>query len=315
MGAQWSHEKVVRDEKERLRALREEQGEEFPGSDYRSPSAEARKEWMAGLDLDKVRVKDVCWPGTHDSATNKIGLPLLVRPFAQCQALSVYDQLVLGVRVFDIRVEESARVCHGILRTYKVDVVIEDVKRFLSETKTEFIIIEIRTEYQHADPPDFDKFLIQQFGEVLVPQDQGVFDKTLREILPQRVILIWKPQTAPAPSPGSPLFSSGYIYDNWTDTDLPATKFDKNIEYLGKQQSNDVRKVFYRVENTATPQITSLILCVYPVTNRIRGYARLFVSQVNKQGLLDRLQIFSSDFVEADFIDVCIGLTMSRAKA
>lgn len=142
-----------------------------------------------------------------------------------------------------------------------------------------------------------------------------MFCKTLRELLPQRVILIWKPQAAPAPSPGSPIFSSGYIYDNWTDTDLPATKFDKNIEYLGKQQNNDVRKVFYRVENTVTPQITSVILCVYPVTTRIRGYARLFVSQVNKQGLLDRLQIFSSDFVEPDFIDVCIGVTLERSKA
>ncbi|CAM6104616.1 unnamed protein product [Calypogeia fissa] len=315
MGQAYSHEKEVLAEKTRLQELQAAQGTDFPGSDYKSPNAAARKEWMSSLDLDKVRVKDVCWPGTHDSATNKIGVPFVIRPFAQCQTLSIYDQLCLGVRAFDIRVEETRHVCHGILRTYLVDVVIEDVKKFLSETKTEFIIIEIRTEYQHADPPDFDKFLIQQFGEVLVTQDQGVFDRTLRELLPQRVILIWKPQTAAAPSPGSPLFSSGYIYDNWTDTDLPATKFNNNIEYLAKQQTNDVRKLFYRVENTATPQLTSLILCVYPVTNRIRGYARLFVSQINKQNLLDHLQIFSSDFIEADFIDVCIGVTTARLKA
>lgn len=116
MGAQWSHEKQVREEKARLQTLEKEQGNDFPGSDYRSPSAESRKEWMSSLDLDKIRVKDVLWPGTHDSATNKIGFPLVVRPFAQCQKLSIYDQLVLGVRVFDIRVEESGRVCHGILR-------------------------------------------------------------------------------------------------------------------------------------------------------------------------------------------------------
>ncbi|KAL2653758.1 hypothetical protein R1flu_021886 [Riccia fluitans] len=310
MGNQVAREKEVNADIKKLQELEKTDGIDFPGSDYK-PSGPG-KEWMAALDLDKVHVKDVLWPGTHDSATNKIGVPLVSRPFAQCQTLSIYDQLCLGVRLLDIRVEGSGRVCHGILTTYKVDVVIEDIKRFMSETKQEFVILEIRTEFQKTDPPDFDKFLIAQFGDLLVPQDPNIFDRSLRELLPHRVFCIWRPRTSPAPSPGSPLFSSGFLKDNWIDTDMPAKKFYSNLEYLGKQEPNSVRRYFYRVENTVTPQVSSVVLCVYPVTNRIRGFARLFVSQAHKQGLLDRLQIFSTDFVDEDFINICIGVTMAR---
>jgi hypothetical protein len=51
---------------------------------------------------------------------------------------------------------------------------------------------------------------------------------------------------------------------------------------------------------------------VYPVNNRIRGYARLFLAETFRLGLGDRLQIFSEDFVTTDFVDACIGVTMAR---
>lgn len=94
---------------------------------------------------EKVVTKQIVWPGTHDSATNKIGIPCITRPFAQCQSLSIYQQLVLGTRVIDIRVQEDRKVCHGVLVTYSIDVVIKDVKKFLSETQSEIIILEVRT--------------------------------------------------------------------------------------------------------------------------------------------------------------------------
>lgn len=67
--------------------------------------------------------------------------------------------------MLDIRVQQDRRVCHGILSTYSVDVVINDVKKFLSETKSEIIILEIRTEFGKEDPPDFDKYLNEQLGK------------------------------------------------------------------------------------------------------------------------------------------------------
>lgn len=309
MGAQVSKEKLVQGEKRQLKEKVTLAEVTFPGHDFHHPNP---KEWMSTLPLQNLKVRDVVWPGTHDSATNKIGFVGISRPFAQCQKLSIYEQLCIGVRVLDIRVQQDRKVCHGILKSYLVDVVINDVKRFLAETKQEFVILEIRTEFSYQDPPAFDAWLIEQLGEHLIPQDASFFGRSLIELLPKRVFCIWKPRNSPAPSPGSPLWSSGFLKDNWIDTDLPLTKFSGNITNLQKQPPNDQRTYFYRVENTATPQASGPVLCVYPVTNRIRGYARLFLAEVFKQGLGNHLQIFSEDFADADFVDACIGVTIAR---
>ncbi|CDP07438.1 unnamed protein product [Coffea canephora] len=315
MGAQVSKQaerrKNVSTEMKALADLKQSSGSDFPGSDYRPAD---RKNWMLGLDPGKLVIEKIVWPGTHDSATNKIGIPCITRPFAQCQSLSIYRQLVRGARVVDIRVQEDRRVCHGILLTYSVDVVINDVKKFLSETQSEVIVLEIRTEFGHDDPPEFDKYLEDQLGEYLIPQDDSVFGKTIAELLPKRVICVWKPRKSPQPQHGSPLWSAGYLKDNWIDTDLPSTKFDSNMKHLSQQPPVNSRKFFYRVENTATPQADNPILCVKPVTNRIHGYARLFIIECLSKGYVDRLQIFSTDFIDEDFVDACVGLTQARIE-
>lgn len=195
-----------------------------------------------------------------------------------------------------------------------MDVVIRDVKKFLSETESEIIILEVRTEFGHEDPPEFEKYLEEHLGEYLIPQDDGVFGKTIAEVLPKRVICVWKPRKLPQPKAGAPLWSAGYLKDNWINTDLPSTKFESNLKFLSEQQPVMSRKYFYRVENTVTPVADNPVLCVKPVTERIHGYARLFISQCFSKGCADRLQIFSTDFVNLDFVDACVGLTHARVE-
>jgi hypothetical protein len=84
------------------------------------------------------------------------------------------------------------------------------------------------------------------------------------------------------------------------------------LSYLAQQAPNNTRNYFYRVENTATPQVSGPVVCVFPVTQRIRGYARLFLTEVFKRGIADRLQIFVEDFVQEDFIDACVGINVAR---
>lgn len=315
MGAQVSYQferrKAIKTEKKTLCDIEGSCGDAFPGSDYR-PSD--RRNWMAGLNLEKLHISQIVWPGTHDSATNKIGIPCITRPFAQCQSLSIYHQLCRGARVLDIRVQEDRRVCHGILKTYSVDVVIRDVKKFLSETQSEIIILEIRTEFGHEDPPEFEKYLEEQLGEHLIHQDDNVYRKTVAELLPKRIICVWKPRKSQQPKPGSSLWSAGYLKDNWIDTDLPSTKFESNLKHLSEQPPVSSRNFFYRVENTVTPKADNPIVCVKPVTNRIHGYARLFITQCCSRGCADRLQIFSTDFIDEDFVDACVGLTQARIE-
>lgn len=301
---------LLREEKALL-DLHESCGDEFPGCGY-CPSD--RKTWMAGLNLKRLRIDQIVWPGTHDSATDEIGIPYISRPFVQCQTLSIYDQLVGGTRLLDIRVQEDRRVCHGILVSCSIDLVVDDIRRFLSETECEVIIVEIRTEFGHQDPKDFDVYLVDRLGDYLVHQDEDVFRKTVMELLPRRVICVWKPRDSARPKAGGPLWSAGYLRDDWVDTDLPAKKFESNMKYLSEKGSVSSRNYFYRVENTLTPQADNPVLCVRPVTDRIHGYARLFISQCFSRGFADRLQILSTDFVDEDFIDACVGLTHARVE-
>ena len=237
MGAFFSKQvdrrKLVTTEKRALATRLSSSGDTFPGSEHRPAD---RKRWMAELGAGRLRVHQVVWPGTHDSATDRIGVPFVTRPFAQCQSLSVYEQLALGARVLDVRVQKGRRVCHGVLATYPVDVVLDDVARFLGETESEVVVLEVRTEFGHEDPPEFGRFLVERLGEhLLIPQDEAVFHKTVAELLPRRVICVWKPRRSPAPGPGDPLWSAGYLRDNWIDTDLPETKFESNLKFLGQQ--------------------------------------------------------------------------------
>lgn len=52
-----------------------------------------------------------------------------------------------------------------------------DVKRFLPETKSEIIILEMGTKYGHKDLPGSDKYLVEELGDYLIPLDEAVFKK------------------------------------------------------------------------------------------------------------------------------------------
>lgn len=129
-----------------------------------------------------------------------------------------------------------------------------------------------------------------------------MFEKIVSKLLPKRIICVWKLRKSPSPKAGDPLWSSGYLTDNWIDTDLPLTKFESNLKHLSEKPPTLTMKYFYRVENTITPQADNPVLCVKPVTGRIHGYARLFITQCFSRGCADRLQVFSIDFIDEDFV-------------
>ncbi|GLJ36300.1 hypothetical protein SUGI_0728820 [Cryptomeria japonica] len=160
-----------------------------------------------------------------------------------------------------------------------------------------------------------DKWLTDQIGDYLIHQDNHVFDKTLVELLPKRVICLWKPAAKGIVLElGCLLWSSAYLKSNWIDTDLPLTKFKSNLSHLASHPPVSSRKYFYKVGNTITAQPDNPVVCIKPVTNHIRQYARFFISQVFKKGYGNRLHILCCDFIDGDFIDACIGITHARME-
>lgn len=101
--------------------------------------------WMKNLD-DETSLRDVNMPGSHDTmALYSIG------DFAgQCQSLSLEDQLNLGVRFLDIRlqeVENKLKAVHGFVdQKIGFDKICSTIENFINNNKSEFIIMSVKEE-------------------------------------------------------------------------------------------------------------------------------------------------------------------------
>jgi len=66
--------------------------------------------WMSGI-KDETLMRNLSIPGTHDSATK--GVRDITAHWARTQSLTISEQLELGVRYLDIRVNENGNIFHG----------------------------------------------------------------------------------------------------------------------------------------------------------------------------------------------------------
>lgn len=109
--------------------------------------------WMSGI-RDDVLLSDISMPGTHDSGARLMGA---TPGAAQCQGLTIRQQLNAGVRYLDMRLEYdtsvsgSVRVVHGIIDCLNdsggpltLDSVINDCYQFLRDYPTETIIMSVK---------------------------------------------------------------------------------------------------------------------------------------------------------------------------
>ena len=107
--------------------------------------------WMSKLH-DDVSLRDINMPGSHDTmATISIG-----NLAGQCQSLSLSDQLNLGVRFLDIRLQQvksNLKAVHGIVdQKVNFDEINSVVNKFLEDNPTEFIIMSVKEESKASSP-------------------------------------------------------------------------------------------------------------------------------------------------------------------
>lgn len=99
--------------------------------------------WMKNIG-DEKSLSEINIPGTHDSGTKYCQF----RPVSNCQNKRISEQLSIGVRVFDIRVDRM-NLCHSFCRCRKrafgenltLNDVIGDMFSFLNENPSETILM------------------------------------------------------------------------------------------------------------------------------------------------------------------------------
>ena len=115
--------------------------------------------WMKNVS-DDTRLIDMSIPGSHDSgATHSI-----FDVAGKCQDLSIEEQLKIGTRFFDLRlqlVKDEFRIIHGpVDQNLKFKDVLNSLVNYIEKYNSEFIIISIKQEDSSIDS-------LKSFEEVL----------------------------------------------------------------------------------------------------------------------------------------------------
>ena len=121
--------------------------------------------WMKNLS-DDLKISRINLPGTHNSCAKRVQFSYL----SKCHDLSICEQLNIGVRFLDIRVElceNKLITVHSIADCYTpygkrkrllIDQVLADCKKFLKENPTEAIILCVKRDDGPSSEETFDLF-------------------------------------------------------------------------------------------------------------------------------------------------------------
>ena len=146
-----------------------------------SPITNKGVRWMAALEDDRA-INELSIPGTHDSgATHSIA-----DVAGKCQSLSIEDQLYIGVRFLDIRLQlvgDDLNIVHSFVdqRTDFEDT-LEEIVEFIEENPTEFLFISIKEDADPKNPKgSFATLLEEELREYDIISEDKTLPKTVGE--------------------------------------------------------------------------------------------------------------------------------------
>ena len=138
-----------------------------------------RSDWMAKLD-DNASLNSLTIPGTHDSGA----LHSLAEISGKCQSLPIKEQLKIGVRFLDIRlqlVDNKLKVVHSFTdQMTDFEDVLSDMTAFIRDHQSEFLLVSIK---EDADPQRSNR----EFADVLESMLLSHSEINRSQSLPQTV--------------------------------------------------------------------------------------------------------------------------------
>ena len=212
-------------------------------------------------------------PGSHDSASCTISPFLPFSGVGRCQNLSVYDQLVRGVRYLDLRLGadtgatppgalDDIYICHGILKGGPFADTVSEVHKFIEENPGEFLIIEMAKE---SDMLPCHQFLAlnhikKTFGDAMITNEdvEGWFKccyATLSDLESngKRLLVVANDKLRSFEHDGTRYDgkktaeefdchpNNRFITNRWHDTDDPSTLMERNVAF--KKRNGDCKKL------------------------------------------------------------------------
>ena len=225
--------------------------------------------WIANLNA-KTQLKDIVFPGSHDSLIFKPidfkqkytgidkpattyqkvtfipGINYKVNRWTQTQNSTILEQLNNGIRSFDFRVAEKDNICYGY-HTYiatKFIPSLKDIKTFLEKNPKEIILIKIKTKTKLCSKMFYTYLEDKIFN--FTPSD-NVKNLTLEDL--------WQRNKNIIISIKNKIITSDWLnsYNEEEKTDYIKTR----LKIRHKTKVNDNK--FYNLEWTVTPQTTQIL--------------------------------------------------------
>lgn len=266
-----------------------------------------KSDWMADLE-DDASLNSLTIPGTHDSGA----LHSLAEISGKCQSLSVEEQLKIGVRFLDIRlqlVDNELKVVHSFVdQLTDFEDVLDDLVAFIRNHEGEFLIVSIK---EDASPKRSDRMFADLLEEMLLSYPEINTERVLPESVGEargaiHIVARYKNSTIGLP-----------CYDGWKDDDtfvLGDIYIQDNYRVPNAEEKiADIRSTYsvaMEKNHALVLNFTSCYLetCFPPI------YAGLPAHKINRdtqKALLNEydgpLGVLVCDFMTAELADAIIG--------
>eukprot|EP01083_Nonionella_stella_P292878 996113_1 len=198
--------------------------------------------WMSQFPDQKLNQLSI--PGSHESGTYSIP-DSIVNAWSRCQTLTVYEQLMLGIRYLDFRVitvENEVYIAHRF-KGCKFDQCLADIKQFLCLYPTEVILVRLdhNTTGGHCDNAVLNALLKKHMDEFIVKGKEFANIPTISELTDKgtkgRILLLSPFTSIDFKAVNAAHFSYTSSWDNY-HCQYPLEWYENYKDFLANYQQN-----------------------------------------------------------------------------
>ena len=274
-----------------------------------------RENWMSYFQNKSIH--ELVIPGSHDSfaydfkilGPNESGMPrianLFIKLWAKCQSKTIYEQLLMGIRYFDIRITKYNGEYYTIhsLIAIPVNQILHDILLFIDTFPTEKIILDFNHLYID-DVKEFEEYLKFQIGDKAVSNNNNNIVAAIGTLDKPLFVFVDDDNTS--------FFNSDILKSFWHDTN--------DVNLLTSSMSEESKEGLLRITQAIlTPTQTDVLLGIFLFFIFPSSFKAL--TYKNKQRIYDYLEldiqnknIIITDFVDENYVDLCIRENVRRAN-
>ena len=135
---------------------------------------------------DELNIKDLAIPGTHNSATSLIEYVKFINFFInwniKTQSWNILEQLLSGIRYFDIRPGKNGIIYHGKFKTnVTFEYITNIICNFLNENPSEGIIMRIQFQSMNSKKAEIIFPIFEKYSKYFIFSDNIPLMKDIRK--------------------------------------------------------------------------------------------------------------------------------------